>query len=129
VRDMLEDINERYGLELPLTPLLNRNVANDFEAYVESATYLGLHDAAGEPCHHVLYRGADIDIQAWITTDDEPLLRKVVITFWQIEGAPQEALVFSDWDLDARIKSRSFKANIPDDALRTEFLSPRRSQR
>ena len=122
VGDMLGDLNERYGLELPLAPLLSHTATSDFEAYLESATYLGLHDVAGELCHHVLYRGANADLQVWVTTDSEPLLKKLVVTFWQIEGAPQQALVFSDWNLNARTGSRSFKANIPDDAVRTEFL-------
>jgi len=43
--------------------------------------------------------GANADLQIWMTTDDEPLLKKLVVTFWQIEGEPQQALVFSDWDL------------------------------
>ena len=124
VGDMLGDINERYGLELPLAPLMDRSADSGFETNLQSATYLGLHDALGEACHHVLYRGANADMQLWVTTDDEPLLRKLVVTFWQIEGEPQQSIEFSDWDLDARIKSRTFKADIPDDAVQTEFLPP-----
>ena len=115
-------VNERFGLELPLAPLLEYTKPDDFEAAVQGATYLGLHDAAGEPCHHALYRGANVDLQLWITTGDKPLLRKMVVTFWNIEGAPQQSLVFSDWILKPDIDRRSFEAIIPDGAVRTEFL-------
>jgi len=122
VADMLVDVDERYGLELPLTPLLATSVADAFEDHVQSASYLGIHDAEGEPCHHVLYRGARVDLQVWITMDETPLLRKMVVTFWEIEGSPQQTLIFSDWNLKARARSRDFKAKIPDGAVRTEFL-------
>jgi hypothetical protein len=118
---MLVDVNARYGLELPLAPLLSRG-PEDFADAVESTTYLGLHDAGGEPCHHMLYRGANVDLQAWITTGDAPLLRKMVVTFWQIQGAPQQALEFSDWNLRPRFSSRRFAPDIPEGAIRTEFL-------
>jgi len=122
VAEMLVDVNERYGLEIPLAPLLSRSVANDFEDHVQSASYLGIHDAEGEPCHHVLYRGARVDLQAWITTGETPLLRKMVVTFWEIEGSPQQTLIFSDWNFKPRVRGRDFKAKIPDDAVQTEFL-------
>jgi hypothetical protein len=127
VNDMVVDVNERFGLELPLAPLLEYTKPDDFEAAVQSATYLGLHDAAGESCHHALYRGANIDLQLWIATGDKPLLRKMVVTFWNIEGGPQQSLVFSDWDLKPEIDRRSFEADIPDGAVRTEVL-PRGEQ-
>ena len=127
VNEMVVDVNERFGLELPLAPLLEYTKPDDFEAAVQGATYLGLHDAAGEPCHHALYRGANVDLQLWITTGDKPLLRKMVVTFWNIEGAPQQSLVFSDWILKPEINRQSFEAVIPDGAVRTEFL-PREGQ-
>jgi len=128
VGDMLVDLDERYGLDLPLAPLLDATVAREFETDLESATYLGLHNVEGEACHHVLYRGTNVDLQIWATTDDKPLLKKLVVTFWKVEGAPQKALVFSDWNLDAQTDNRSFKASIPDDAIQTEFLRRERAQ-
>lgn len=121
VRSVIADINARYGLELPLAALINL-APEDFQDAVQSTTYLGLHDAASEPCHHVLYRGANVDLQVWVTTGDEPLLRKMVVTFWQIEGAPQQSLLFSDWDLNPRTNRKQFVSNIPEGAIRTEFL-------
>jgi hypothetical protein len=98
-------------------------VADDVSAVVESSSYLGVHDVNGVPSHHILLRGAEIDLQLWIDADDMPLLRKMVVTFNTIEGAPQQVLTFSDWDLDPRISRRAFRATLPHDAIKTDFIT------
>ncbi len=120
----LTQVGEEHGLEMPLAPLLKRKLADDFE-YLGEASYLGIHDAEGDACHHLLFRGESNDLQVWVSTGEQPLLRKLVVTFWDIEGAPQQALTFSEWNLDAEIAADIFEAKIPEDALPIEFLSVR----
>ena len=122
VAEALVQVSENYGLELPLAPLLKKDLIDNLEAHGE-ASYLGIHDAEGEPCHHLLFRGEKNDLQVWISTGEQALLRKLVVTFWEIEGAPQQSLTFSDWNLNAEIDAGVFKAQIPEDALLIEFLS------
>jgi len=122
VAEALAQVSENYGLELPLAPLLKKDLIDNLEAHGE-ASYLGIHDAEGEPCHHLLFRGEKNDLQIWISAGEQALLRKLVVTFWDIEGAPQQSLTFSDWNLNAEIDTEVFKAQIPKDALLIEFLS------
>ena len=100
--------------------LLQKRLVEQLEG--RRSSYLGIHDAEGEPCHHLLFRGERADAQVWITTGDEPLFRKLVLTFRDIEGSPQQSLTFSDWDLKAKIKRDAFKAQLPDGARAIEFL-------
>ena len=123
VAEALLAARDRYGLRMPFAPLLERNLGNDFEEVLSQARYLGIHDAHGVVSHHLLFRGEDKDLQMWIAAEGEPLLRKMVLTFRDIEGAPQQSTVFYDWDLEARVKARDFKAEIPDGAIQTEFLT------
>jgi hypothetical protein len=122
VAEMLLSLEQRYGAKLPLAPLLRGTVADDVSAVVESSSYLGVHDVNGVPSHHILLRGAEIDLQLWIDADDKPLLRKMIATFNTIEGAPQQVLTFSEWDLDARISRNTFSVKLPDDAIKTDFI-------
>jgi hypothetical protein len=122
--EALIQVSEEHGLEMPLAPLLKRKLADNMEALGE-ASYLGIHDAEGEACHHLLFRGESKDLQVWISTGEQALLRKLVVTFWDIEGAPQQALTFSEWNLDAEIAADMFAAKIPEDSLLIEFLSLR----
>lgn len=121
VAEALARISADHGVQMPLAPLLKGDLVDELEA-LERSSYLGIHDAEGEPCHHLLFRGEEVDMQVWITTGDEPWLRKLVVTFWDIDGAPQQALTFSDWDLDADIDPELFRAQVPDDALVIGFL-------
>ena len=50
------------------------------------------------------------------------LIRKLVVNFHEIEGSPQQTVFLTDWDLDPELAAKAFAANIPDDAIRTEFV-------
>jgi len=123
VAEVLQSLEQQYGARLPLAPLLRGTVVDDVSAGVESSTYLGVHDADGVPTHHILLRGEEIDLQLWIDANDKPLLRKMVATFNTIEGSPQQVLTFSDWDLDAKINPKTFRAELTDDAIKTDFIA------
>ena len=121
VSAVLTRVARDYDVKLPLAPLLKKNLLEEMKSTI-SASYLGMHDAEGEPCHHLLFRGERVDMQVWITTGDTPLLRKLVVTFWEIEGSPQQSLTFSDWNLEADISPGVFDAKLPDGAVAIEFL-------
>ena len=122
VAEVLLNLELQYGAKMPLAPLLRGTVVDNLSAALESSRYLGIHDADGVPSHHILLRGAEVDLQLWIDADDRPLLRKLIVTFNTIEGAPQQVLTFSDWDLEPRISRTSFRADLPDDAIKTDFI-------
>ena len=120
---MLVSVEERYGVTVPLAPLFKGTVVDDVEAGLESMRYLGVHDVAGFPAHHVLLRGGELDMQLWIDVGDRPLLRKMVVAFKTIESVPQQVLVFSEWNLKARVGRKTFQARIPDGAVKTDFVA------
>ena len=120
VAQALSQMSRKHGVATPLEPLLQKNLVEQLKG--RRSSYLGIHDAEGDPCHHLLFRGERADAQIWITTGDEPLLRKLVLTFRDIEGSPQQSLTFSDWNLSAKIKRDVFKAQLPDGARAIEFL-------
>jgi hypothetical protein len=121
VAEALTQVAREYGAEIPLAPLLIKNLFEELESVLR-ASYLGIHDAEGEPCHHLLFRGEHADVQYWITTGDTPLMRKMVVTFWEIEGSPQQSLTFLDWNLEAEISPDVFKTKLPEGAVAIEFL-------
>ena len=121
VAEALARVASEYGVKMPLAQLLKKDLIGEMKSAMR-ASNLGIHDAEGEPCHHLLFRGEKADMQLWVTTGDDPLLRKMVVTFWDIESSPQQSLTFSDWDLEASFDPVVFEAQLPDGATAIEFL-------
>ena len=120
IRDALEQMENDYGLFLPLASLLRGNAARDFEEGAARQRYLGLHDVDGIACHHVLFVGDVVDWQLWIDADDAPLLRKIVVNYKEIEGAPQHATVITEFIANPPLEDAFFAAQLPLDAVRAE---------
>ena len=94
--DMLEDT---YGIVLPLADLLYSDPYRVLIAGVTYGRYLGLHQAAGVPCHHLVFAQDTIEWQIWIDAGDQPLPRKLVITYVLEEGEPQYSATIRRWNL------------------------------
>jgi hypothetical protein len=73
--------------------------------------YLGIHEAAGVPCHHLAFEQDSIDWQIWIDAGPEPLPRKLVIAYKTEDEVPQYSVTIRKWNL---------KATLPDDLFRFE---------
>lgn len=124
VDEVIDGIEERHGVRLPLGGIFNRSLYREFEERVVTARHLGIHDVDGRACDHLLFRGESEDWQIWIDADNGNLLCKSVVNFRDIEGSPQQAIVFSDWDFAPAVDAFTFRAELPDGALRTEFVQP-----
>ncbi len=122
IRDTLTGLRDRYGILLPLMSLLRGDPAENYGEGVRVRRYIGLHDVEGIPCHHLLFRGNDIDWQLWIQDGDTPLLRKYVVTYKQLEGSPQETIILTEWELNPRLKDKLFEAKVPTNAIQAEVL-------
>ncbi len=51
--------------------------------------------------------------------------RKVVVTYKNLEGAPQHSIVLTDWNLGAEVEEGWFVADVPDGAVKIEFMKIR----
>ncbi len=120
IAETLTQLEQDYGLFIPLTSLLREQASEEYQADVERRRYMGLHDVEGRPCHHLLFEGETVDWQVWIQADTEPLLRKIVVTYKEIPGSPQQATVITDWIVDVVLDEDLFTAKLPSGAVRAE---------
>ena len=120
IRDTLKQLENDYGLFLPLARLLRGSANLDFQEGVSRHRYLGLHDVEGIACHHVFFEGNEVDWQIWIVADGDPLLRKIVITYKEIEGSPQHASVITEFVANPLLEDARFTAKLPADSVRAE---------
>jgi len=130
VASTLQAAGERYGLTLPLAGLLRSDLMERIEGgVVARVRRVGLHDVGGENCHHLAIRREMDDLQIWIRAEGEPRLCKLVFSYKNQPGSPQFMAVFSDWDMSPRLRDRNFKAKIPRDAVKANFLEDEGSSR
>src|SRR6185295_12005457 len=85
----LDKLEDDYGVVLPLADILSRDPYADLMEGATYGRYLGIHQAAGVPCHHLVFSQETIEWQIWIDASDQPLPRKLVITYVNEVGEPK----------------------------------------
>jgi hypothetical protein len=121
--NVLDLLESDYDVFLPLAGLLRPDPSKEYGEGAHAQRYLGIHDVDGWACHHLLFQGDRVDWQLWVEASDQPLLRKVVVTYKKIESSPQHVALLTDWQLDPSLDDGQFVAALPDDAVRAEILT------
>jgi hypothetical protein len=117
----LDAILERTGMVIPLADFLYTDVYDRLMSSVQRGQYLGIHEAAGVPCHHLSFEQDTIDWQIWIDAGPEPLPRKLVIAYKTEDEVPQYAVTIRKWNLKATLPDELFRFEPPPGASRIEM--------
>ena len=80
---------------------------------VTAGRYLGLAMVGGQRCHHLAYRGAEVDWQIWIHEGSQPAPCRYVITSKAVAGAPQFSVQIVKWDTSAKVDAGKFRFAPP----------------
>src|SRR5262245_13456658 len=122
----LDRIADEYGVVIPLSDLLYADPYATLTEGVAYGEYLGLHQAAGTLCHHLAFSQDAIDWQIWIDAGDQPLPRKLVITYVNEPGTPQYMAVIRRFTLDPKFQDGLFQFHAPEGAQRIDVSAARR---
>jgi hypothetical protein len=114
-------------MRLPLGELLLSNLPQVLQERVRSAYYVEQAAIAGTPCDHLAVRGDRVDMQFWVAQGDQPLPRRMVITYTRAEGQPQYWAQFSEWNLSPEVPDSLFVFTPPEGAAKIAFAPRRRS--
>lgn len=123
---VLDKVADEYGVVIPLTDLLYADPYATLSEGVLYGEYLGLHQAAGVLCHHLAFSQATIDWQIWIEAGEQPLPRKLVITYVNEPGQPQYAAVIRRITLDPKFAEGLFQFEAPEGATRIDLAEAAR---
>ncbi len=117
----LDWVFETTGTVVPLADFLYADPYARLMEGVQRGVYLGVHEAAGVPCHHLSFEQATIDWQLWIDAGTEPVPRKLVIAYKTEDEVPQYAVTIRKWNLEARLPDELFRFEPPAGARRVEI--------
>ena len=126
IGELIDRLEERYGVEVPLSDLFLWGTPAAPLDKIESAMNAGQDFIDKDLCDHYAFRQGKIDWQIWITTGSKPLPRKVVITNRADEARPQSVSLI-DWNLKPTFKDSVFKFTPPKGATKIEIV-PRKTK-
>ena len=118
---LIDKLEQRYGVELPLSDLFLWGTPLAPLDKIESAMNAGQDFIGDDLCDHYAFRQGKSDWQIWITTGNKPLPRKLVITSRTDEARPQSVSMI-DWNLKPTFKDTVFKFTPPKGAKKIEIL-------
>ena len=116
----LDWVFDQTGTVVPLADFLYADPYERLMGKVQRGVYLGLHEAAGVPCHHLSFEQATIDWQLWIDAGADPLPRKLVITYKTEDEVPQYTVTIRKWNLAAQLPDALFHFTPPEGARRID---------
>ena len=106
-----------YDITVPLEDLA---VTDPYQSAMKNVTaggYFGDETVLGVPCRHIGFSTDRIDWQLWVEAGEQPLPRKIVITYKNESQSPQYIAILSNWSLRNRASDLAF-----------QFVPPRGSQ-
>lgn len=113
---------QSFGLVAPLVDLIYQKSYEILTEDVQSGFYVGLSSVLGVECHHLAFRGEELDWQIWVENSATPLPKKLVMTTKWVSGAPQFTALLTKWDVSPQLKDSFFIFVAPDNAQKIEFL-------
>ncbi len=86
---------------------------------VTQGALVGTAHVGGVECDHLAFRTDAVDWQIWVSTGDQKLPMKYVITTKWVTGAPQYSLRLSNWNT-GEVDAKLFAFTPPADAKKLE---------
>jgi len=114
---------DNYDFTLALADILNADPYNSFMQTTTGGFVVGDSIVRGVECSHLAFIGEYVDWQIWISNEDPALPYKFVIDYKEIEGVPQYQAIFSNWNLKPKLSESVFKATVPKDAMKIDFIN------
>ena len=114
---------DRLGIYAPASDLLYSNPYAVLTEDVYAGSYIGLEPIDGVNCHHLAFRGKDVDWQVWVQEGAQPLPRRYVITSKNEPGQPEFTVNLSHWEPSAKVSAQDFTFTPPPGSTRIQFLT------
>jgi hypothetical protein len=118
----LEFLASQVAVPRQLRDFFSKNLTASLGSAVKSGYYVGESKISGVMCDHLALRGDKEDVQVWIARGDEPVPRRIVITYRELEGQPRFWAQFTEWDFSPDLSDTTFTFSPPEGATRVHFF-------
>jgi hypothetical protein len=118
----LDFLAQQLGMPRQLRDFFSKDLTASLGSAVTSGYYVGESMISGVMCDHLALRSEKEDVQVWIAQGDEPVPRRIVITYRELDGQPQFWAHFTEWDFSPEFSDTTFTFLPPEGAKRIHFF-------
>jgi hypothetical protein len=122
IDETIDFARESLDVYAPGGDLIYKNAYSILTEDVVSGFYVGMSVVGGVKCHHLAFRGNEVDWQIWIEEGDKPLPKKFIVTTKWMTGAPQFTVVTKSWNLSPKVTENMFRFVPPKGAQKIDFI-------
>ncbi len=120
IRATLDELNDRYDIDIPLEDLFHWGEPGDRSDRLDRGFYVGPARLNGVETDQYAYSTGDLDWQIWIERGDKPVPRRIVIVSNFDPARPQFAADLS-WNTRPAFQAADFTFTPPADAKTITF--------
>lgn len=121
LRELVQEAENTYGIELPLADLFHWGTDQAGTENIIRATRIGESTIHGVSCEHLAFAQDDVDWQIWIRTGDRPLPCMLVITAKDDESLPRYSARL-DWNTSLPVDERMFSFVAPKNSTAIDLV-------
>lgn len=120
----LDSAKYKLQLDPPGADLLYSDLYEGLMEETLSGKLVGEESINGTPCHHLAFKGKEVDWEIWIENGTKPLPRKYLIISKDLPQKPVFSVEFSDWETDPKpaFDDQLFVLDPPKGAQKITFL-------
>ncbi len=123
LEEAIDTARSKYGMDAPSADLFLGRPYDELMAGVTQASYLGVEPIGTLSCHHLAFKGADVDFQVWVQDGAKPLPCRYTIVSKSDEGQPEFSASLSNWQPNVELSPALFAFTPPPGSKRIELKS------
>lgn len=123
IDEALAKASSDYGIRLIPAQLAKTNLFEQITKGVEDEVYVGEGTVFGVKCQHVAFDNGKVVGQFWVEASDKPVLRKVVLTYKDVDFSPQWTMYLTEWNVSPQLADNLFAFSPPQGAEKIDFMT------
>ncbi|MBM4287230.1 MAG: DUF2092 domain-containing protein [Deltaproteobacteria bacterium] len=123
IDEALAKLNSDYDISLIPAQLAKTTLFEEITEGVKDQVYVGKGTVFGVKCQHVALDKGKAVVQLWVEDSDKPVLRKVVVTYKDVDFSPQWTMYLTEWNVSPQLADNRFTFSPPEGAEKIDFMA------
>jgi hypothetical protein len=128
IDEALAKVKSDYDIRLIPADLAKANLFEQITKGLEDEVYVGESTVFGVKCQHVAFDNGKVVGQFWIEASDKPVLRKVVLTYKDVEFSPQWTMYLTEWNVSPQLADNLFAFSPPQGGEKIDFKAVKKME-